>query len=374
MKNLKVKDARTYQILIAGITHYEIDNIYSERSFNLVNQDGIHIHGQCYHGIISNVYGVSGDDLIAVTTMEARDLSVRIGDVIDLKIKNVFEYGIHPNASISNPIEVSAVKPNDYNAFGPIRFSYTDELIDNVIVENVNYNFPIKGCAVIISNVPNLNSSSTGQFNHGVGKVGTITFRNISGVKNSARPFGLGNFTKIDKLIVENCDFKNIDNDYNSPLIWDLENFSTDQNPFVNNKIGTLVFRNCFFTKGNSNATEQGLIYSKGKINEVIFDNFIMQETADANNHIMFLARTNIDVLTIKNSKILVDQIIFTNKLKTIFENGNVFSNSNVGINPTQRANTEKLIIGANPSNPFFGDRILKSDGIYLFTNAWNKI
>lgn len=110
------------------------------------------------------------------------------------------------------------------------------------------------------------------------------------------------------------------------------------------------------------------------KINEVIFDNFIMQETADVNNHIMFLARTNIDVLTIKNSKILVDQIILTNKLKTIFESGNTFANSNIGINPTQRANTEKLTIGANPSNPIFGDRILKSDGIYLFTNSWNKI
>ena len=375
IENVTFRNGRTYQLLIGGISNYNFNNIYSERSFHLVNQDGIHIHGNCFNGKINNVYGVSADDLIAVTTMEAGNLSMRIGDVKKLIISNVYEYGINPSATLENPIDVVGGEPNDFDAFGAIRISYTDEFIDDIIVENLYYNRPMKGCAVLISNIPNPNSSSTGQYDHGVGSVGTVTLRNISGRKNSGRPVGLGNYTKIDTLILENSDFRNIDNDYNSPLVWDLENFSADPNPFVNNKIRLLQIRNSNFTKGNSNTTEQGLIYTKSDIKEIVFDNFQMSETADSNGKIQFLVRGNaFNSLKIVNSKIQVGQVILTNSLQELFESNNDFSTSNLGISPIQRANTERLVISINPSTPIIGDKILKSYGIYLYTTSWNKL
>lgn len=374
VEDLTLKDARTYNLVAGGISNYRFENIQSLRSFHVVNQDGIHLHGKCHNGIINNIYGASADDFIAITTMEAQDLSIRVGDVTKLRISNIYEYGIDPASSMANPIP--ADQPNDFDSFGPIRLSYTDELIDDIIIENVYYNFPKKGCAVLFSNVPNPNAASSGPFNHGTGRIGTVTVRNLAGRKNMARAFGMGNYTRIENLIVENCDFRNIDNTYSSPLIWDLENFSADPNPFVNNWIGSLVFRNSTFKKGNSDVTEQGLVFLKGRVDELIFDNFLMTETADSINRIMFLARGNdFGILKIQNSKISVDSIILTYGLESFTDSNNEYSHvTPLGFAPTVRAVTEHIELAANPPSPKKGDKILKSDGVYLFSGTWNKL
>ena len=90
-----------------GLTNYVFQNITMIRTHYIENGDGIHLHGHCYSGIIQDIKGQSGDDFVAVTTSEAGNLSLRVGDVIGLKIRNLYHYGVVSGASYSNPQEMT---------------------------------------------------------------------------------------------------------------------------------------------------------------------------------------------------------------------------------------------------------------------------
>ena len=142
-------------------------------------------------------------------------------------------------------------------------------------------------------------------------------------------------------------------------------------------EIGTIVIDNVYFEKGNTlHNAFNGLIWLEGKAKNMFINNLVVETKTGATKADSLLGG-RIDFFQITNSKIDVTNIFSTNGNAStdveFKEFGNEFGGANIGIVP-KRAFTETLMIPTNPTNPKFGDRILKSDGIYLFTTAWNKL
>ena len=128
--DITIKNPRTCAIAAGGLFNYTFRDIFLQRDYHIENGDGIHLHGHCYSGVIENIKGQSSDDFIAVTTSEASLLSIRVGDVIGLKIRNLYNYGIKADdTEVTN-----GIPPNTRNS-RCVRLTYTDNIIDDVTIE-----------------------------------------------------------------------------------------------------------------------------------------------------------------------------------------------------------------------------------------------
>ena len=380
MKDIILRDARTYQIAAGGLNHFKFHNILMERSFHLENQDGIHLHGNCFDGDFDNISGTAGDDLIAITTSEASALSVRVGDVKKIRIRNVYNYGFAVGASPSSPkFNHDGFNP-DTQVSRPVRLTYTDHIIDDILVENVIGYLPNFVSIVVISHLPLVGFSGNN------GKVGTVKIENIKS-EEGCIGIDIGANTKIDHIILRDLKMKvNLTNEVPA-IIKPLENFSGDSSKYALNEIGNITVDNVCINKGNSyHSAPDGLFFTLGKIKNLIIDKLIVEDDANSPSSFDALLSGDIGFVSIANSKISVDNIFSTNgnsKSNTTFReinnefgsyiNGVYNAPSSFGFVP-KRVNCESVIVPTNPTNPKIGDKILKSDGIYLFTNAWNKL
>ena len=178
MENLTLKNGRSYMVAAGGLTNYVFQNITQVRTHYIENGDGIHLHGHCYSGIIQDIKGQSGDDFVAVTTSEAQRLSMRVGDVVGLKIRNLYHYGLVAGATISNPQEMTNGIPPLTKTKRCVRLTYTDHVIDDVTVENVRQHNGDFMVLVVIAylHLPDFNGTN--------GKVGSVVvkgFRIVTG-------------------------------------------------------------------------------------------------------------------------------------------------------------------------------------------------
>ncbi len=66
LRDVRLFDATTYFFDAALIRNFTIDNIHLDMRELRVNQDGIHLEGECYNGVISNIHGRTWDDMVAL--------------------------------------------------------------------------------------------------------------------------------------------------------------------------------------------------------------------------------------------------------------------------------------------------------------------
>ena len=112
----------------------------------------------------------------------------------------------------------------------------------------------------------------------------------------------------------------------------------------------------------------------------------IVEDASSTTQSFESLFSGRINFISISNSKIAVKKIFSSNgnadsnsTFKEVnnefgsYVNGVLSENTSIGFLP-KRVNSESIVLSSNPSNPKMGDKILKSDGIYLYTTSWNKL
>ena len=379
MEDIILKDARTYMIATGGLNHYRFRNILMQRSFKMENQDGIHLHGNCFDGDFDTITGTAGDDLIAVTTSEASGVSVRVGDVKKLRIRNVYNYGFSVGASITNPVLNTDGKNPETHVYRPIRLTYTDHIIDDVVIENVVGFLPAFVSMVVLSYLPLAGFS-------GGGKIGDILIKGVN-TKQGCIGVDIGANTKVEFLNLQ--DLKMVIEQTNEvpAIIKPLENFSGDSANYALSEVGTILVENVYIKKGNCyhNAID-GLFFTLGTVKNLIINNLIVEDASSTVQSFESLFSGKINFISISNSKVAVKKIFSSNgnansnsTFKEVnnefgsYVNGVFSQNTSIGFLPN-RVSSESIVLTSNPSNPKMGDKILKSDGVYLYTNTWNKL
>lgn len=66
LRDTTLFDAATYFFDAALLADFTIDNIHLDMRDRRLNQDGIHLEGECYNGVISNIHGRTWDDMVAL--------------------------------------------------------------------------------------------------------------------------------------------------------------------------------------------------------------------------------------------------------------------------------------------------------------------
>ena len=182
--------------------------------------------------------------MIAVTTTEGSRLSIRLGDVIGLKVRNIYNYGNVPDSSYTNPKEVLDGIPPMTKSTRCLRLTYTDHIIDDVTVENVRGYSGKFLCEVLMAYLHMDGFTGTN------GKIGSVV---IKGIKNNdgCTPISVGANTKIDHITLRDSYINwGTTNEYPA-LVKMTDNFGgADQ--WALTEVGTVVIDNVYFLKGNT--------------------------------------------------------------------------------------------------------------------------
>lgn len=66
LRDVNLFDSTTYFFDAALLADFTVDNIHLDMRERRPNQDGIHLEGECYNGVISNIHGRTWDDMVAL--------------------------------------------------------------------------------------------------------------------------------------------------------------------------------------------------------------------------------------------------------------------------------------------------------------------
>jgi hypothetical protein len=66
LRDVRLFDPCTYFFEAAKLTRFCIENIHMDMRELRANQDGIHLEGECYNGVIQNIHGRTWDDMVAL--------------------------------------------------------------------------------------------------------------------------------------------------------------------------------------------------------------------------------------------------------------------------------------------------------------------
>lgn len=144
LSNLTLKDPVNFAVTIDRGSWFTIENITFDFNYGnpyAVNMDGIHLNGNCHHGVIRNLQGACYDDLVALNAYEGSR-----GDITDLEIDGIFAEGCHSavrlltvSTDIRN-IRISNVYGTYYQyCIGITKFYEGDTTgcFDSILLENI---------------------------------------------------------------------------------------------------------------------------------------------------------------------------------------------------------------------------------------------
>ena len=371
-ENLTIRNARTYAILVGGLRNFKIKNLIADRTYQVVNQDFLHLHGDCYDGEISNIYGVSGDDLIAVTTRETAGLTLRRGDVKRIKIFNVTNFGVDPTATPSSPKEMSPLGiESGFRCHRPIRLSYSgDDIIDDVLIDNINCTTPVRHCPIVLSNLPFSGGSTEAEQYAGTGYIGKVVVSNINQT-NSIGIIGTSDYVKIQDLTLTNIiDVRSVEPDGRS-ILAENENFLKTNPDFTHSIIENLKIINLTALVGAVNPTTY--IKWRGKINRLFIDNISFYSIKGTSGYYENFIRANVKDIVLRNSKMDRFNKIFnlTNQDGALIEKDcRYFVGKLVETQLFLHASSNTLELPDNSTAPYYGLMALSANGLKQYTNS----
>lgn len=89
LEKMTVKDPVSYGIQIADTNGFVTRDIYFDYNCHFGTTDGVHINGPAYNGIIENLYGVTNDDMVSLTTVDEVHAEVTEGEIANVYIHNI---------------------------------------------------------------------------------------------------------------------------------------------------------------------------------------------------------------------------------------------------------------------------------------------
>lgn len=226
IKNVTVQNNVTFGIQVGNVTHFRIENVRLLFSGSRVHQDGIHVNGPAFSGVIRDIFSNGGNDAL---------IALNADDAICGKM----------------------------TSGGDIQ----DVLIDNVHCPYQTFT-PYQGSLIMLL--------------HGGFNIKDITARNFRGIGAQASAVidlqtfsGIGSGGIIDRVVFENFDVE-------TPCVNDAFCVS-EQN------IGRITFHNCRWRPGTISADPAATVQSffvqnSGSVDHAMFDNIQIIEHNNSDN------------------------------------------------------------------------------------------
>lgn len=219
------------------------------------NADGIHINGNNHDIVIDNVYGVSGDDFIALNCPEGTS-----GDIYNVTMSHIVNTGTYLG----------------------IRLYSTGQKLSNIVIRDSVLDCLNTGSAAIRFTNSALSSGSSTSAN---AEISNVLISNCVLNGNSNAWFGAVNG---DNITFENCDF-NV-NSNKQPLLFS-----------INSHLGKLLLKNCQFhyyiaSIGYTATTDTGVV-----IDHLVFDGCVFDFETPSSG--LLYSRGTITRLTVVNSE-----------------------------------------------------------------------
>lgn len=163
IRNIHFIDISSFAIQISGAENFTVDTIYFENSF----RDGVHINGPAKKGLIKNIFGKTGDDIIALNAWDWSTCSMSIGTIedvivdrvetepnylwseirllsaiLDIKDKGTLECSLK-NCTLKNIKGIHTIKGyNQPKQDSPLKIDHPDiGKIENLSFENIKFNY-----------------------------------------------------------------------------------------------------------------------------------------------------------------------------------------------------------------------------------------
>lgn len=97
IRDLTVANAETYFIRLCRINHFSILNVRLFTSLPAANQDGVHMNGYCFNGLIRGLYAISpltpNDDMIAINAFDGlghQNDGIELGPIENIEVEDVY--------------------------------------------------------------------------------------------------------------------------------------------------------------------------------------------------------------------------------------------------------------------------------------------
>lgn len=242
--------------------HVKATNLYFAQAVpeNYNNTDGIHING-LVDALFENIYGFTGDDMLA---LNADETNQNYGDIKDVVFKNV-------RTDLNTSYNLS-----QYNsAYRCIRFLAINNKIENITFENCNFTNYSQDLIIadntanttLINSIYFKNCEFTSNVNdhflmNSVNRIGTIQFLDCKITNNSSSSvFNVGN---IDNLYFNNIRFTN----NNSSALYFIN---------ITNAINKLTILNFFAFRSNA----LNLIMARATVTTLILDSLDYSSTTN---------------------------------------------------------------------------------------------
>ena len=161
LKNIRFKRAATFAVQLGRVKNFLVENITCDECF----ADGIHINGQVYNGMVTNITGTTEDDLVALNTYDWANSTINNGPIENVTVSKIYNTGGHCHC-IRIQLGVTA---DDKGAI--------DCYIKNVIISNL---IGIQTFKLYLQTPPYIDYPDGTRG----GKIENITFENIELVKN----------------------------------------------------------------------------------------------------------------------------------------------------------------------------------------------
>ncbi len=87
---LTLKDPETFGFQGGNLLRFTIENITFDYNLKRLNMDGIHIHGNCHQGRITNLKGTTNDDLVALNADDGSMFEISRGPITDIQIDGIW--------------------------------------------------------------------------------------------------------------------------------------------------------------------------------------------------------------------------------------------------------------------------------------------
>lgn len=207
LRDTTLYDSTTYFFDAALCSNFTIDNIHLDMRERRLNQDGIHLEGECYNGVISNIHGRTWDDMVALNGGDSAypkyppDYPVPERGTGTNILWRSFRQGGISHITIRD-IHVSA----GLTGYRAVRLLSTEAYpMDEITIDGIHGRFAVDG--VLIS-----------AHHENCAPYGTITLRNvactIAGSPETAERSRRGLFwlendkVHVDTLIIDGCRFR----------------------------------------------------------------------------------------------------------------------------------------------------------------------
>lgn len=368
-----------YAILVTDSTDNEssnitISNVNINNNVSIGSSDGIHINGGCKNIDIINVIGTTGDDFIALNSIEGIRHSisnVNISNIICSGYAGIRIYGgakcAIENVTIYNSQILSENGLRFTNIVGFTDISFNEPIFKNIVIKNCNVNSSVR--PVFISYVnsdikiydSDLNTSSTnpviGYFNGSINS--RIEFYNCSMSTNS-------------NSYIQDCVLSPVPDNCNANVSISFENMTVDKQLIIAfgkyNK--NIELRKCIINKYLIGTTAQDsvrLVITDSTINYTPYDGSakgyyeIRNCILNANVLLSSLNNTSDTTLFIMN-------IYLNNNKKGTFVNfsGGISENKIINLEGAYQLSTteqnEGTIIKRYSSNGFDSIQVYKND------------